>query len=103
MVLSRESEVLNVDDVFQEDLICKSGQVLGNGIMHLHDMVVVDPERFDRSKSREVAAEIGMMNEKLLDLKTPYLLVGVGRWGTLDPWLGIPVKYDHILRRPSDH
>ena len=96
MVLSRESEVLNVDDVLQEDLICKSGSVLGNGIVHLHDMVVVDPERFDRSKTRDVATEIGLMNEKLLDLKIPYLLVGLGRWGTLDPWLGIPVKYDQI-------
>ncbi len=73
MVLSRESEVLNVDDVLQKDLICKSGQVLGNGIIHLHDMVVVDPEKFDRSKSRDVAIEIGLMNEKLLDLKIPYL------------------------------
>jgi hypothetical protein len=96
MVLSRESEVLNVNDVLERDLICKSEQVLGNGIIHLHDMVVVDPDRFDRSKTREVAAEIGQMNERLLELKIPYLLVGVGRWGTLDPWLGIPVKYDQI-------
>jgi CheY-like chemotaxis protein len=96
MVLSRESEVLNVNDVLQEDLICKSDQVLGNGIVHLYDMVVVDPERFDRSKSHDVALEIGLRNEKLLDLRIPYLLVGVGRWGTLDPWLGIPVKYDQI-------
>ncbi|MCI0415267.1 histidine kinase [bacterium] len=96
MVLSRESEVLNVNDVMEQDLICKSGQVLGNGIIHLHDMLVVDPDRFDRTKSREVAAEIGLLNEKLLEYKAPYLLVGVGRWGTLDPWLGIPVKYDQI-------
>ena len=96
MVLSRESEVLNVNDVMEKDLICKSGQVLGNGIIHLYDMLVVDPDRFDRAKSREVAAEIGLMNEKLLEYKAPYLLVGVGRWGTLDPWLGIPVKYDQI-------
>lgn len=96
MVLSRESEVLNVNDVLERDLICRSEQVLGNGIIHLHDMVVVDPDQFDRSKTREVAAEIGQMNERLLELKIPYLLVGVGRWGTLDPWLGIPVKYDQI-------
>jgi CheY-like chemotaxis protein len=96
MVLARESEVLNVNDVSNDNLICKSNQVLGNGIMHLKDLVVVDPERFDRAKSREVAAEIGVINEKLLDARIPYLLIGVGRWGTLDPWLGIPVKYDQI-------
>jgi len=96
MVLSRESEVLNVDDVDPGNLICRSGQVLGNGIIHLKDMVVVDSETFDRAKTLEVATEIGRMNEKLLDLKHPYLLLGVGRWGTLDPWLGIPVKYDQI-------
>jgi CheY-like chemotaxis protein len=96
MVLSRESEVLNVEDVQEEDLICRSPQVLGNGIIHLHDIVIVDPETFDRSKTREIASEIGEMNEKLLALRIPYLLIGVGRWGTLDPWLGIPVKYDQI-------
>ena len=96
MVLARESEVLNVNDVSEPDLICKSGQVLGNGIIQLHDLVVVDPEKFDRAKSREVAVEIGKLNEKLLDWQIPYLLIGLGRWGTLDPWLGIPVKYDQI-------
>lgn len=96
MVLARESEVLNVNDVVQQELLCRSGQVLGNGIIQLHDVVVVDPDRFDRSKSMDVAGEIGRINEKLLDWQVPYLLIGLGRWGTLDPWLGIPVKYDQI-------
>jgi CheY-like chemotaxis protein len=96
MVLSRESEVLNVEDVAPENLICSSNQVLGNGILHVNDMVVVDSDKFDRSKTIDIASEIGKMNEKLLDSKRPYLLIGFGRWGTADPWLGIPVKYDQI-------
>jgi len=97
MVLARESEVLNVEDVRSEDLICRSNQVLGNGIIsNLRDIIVVNEERFDRAKSKETATEIGLMNEKLLSQKRPYLLIGLGRWGTLDPWLGIPVKYDQI-------
>lgn len=96
MVLSRESEVLNVEDVNSKDLICRSNQVLGNGIIHVNDMVVVDAEKFDRAKTIQIAAEVARTNEKLLELRRPYLLLGIGRWGTNDPWLGIPVKYDQI-------
>lgn len=97
MVLGRESEVLNVEDVAQKDLVCQSHQVLGNGIIRdLYDMIVVDVHRFDRSRSHDVALEVGQFNEAMIEAKRPYVLVGVGRWGTLDPWLGIPVKYDQI-------
>jgi hypothetical protein len=97
MVLGRESEVLNVEDVDLKDLVCQSHQVLGNGIIRdLYDLIVVDVHRFERSRSRDVAAEVGQFNEKMISEKRPYVLVGVGRWGTLDPWLGIPVKYDQI-------
>jgi CheY-like chemotaxis protein len=97
MVLSSESEVLNVDDVKIEDLIVQSPQVLGNGEMSdIYDIVVVDIENFDRSKSSEVAHEVVLLNSKLLNQQRPYLLIGVGRWGSLDHWLGIPVTWDQI-------
>jgi hypothetical protein len=97
LVLSREVEELNVEDVEPEKLICQSHQVLGNGVIRdLHDIVVVDVHRFDRAKSCEVAKEVSQFNEKLISQGHPYLLVGVGRWGTLDPWLGIPIKWDQI-------
>jgi CheY-like chemotaxis protein len=97
LVLSREFEELNVDNIETEKLICQSRQVLGNGVIsELRDIVVVDIHRFDRSRSRDVAKEVSQFNEKLINEQRPYLLVGVGRWGTLDPWLGIPVKWDQI-------
>ena len=97
MVLARESEALNLEDMKQEDLICRTDQALGNGIIEgIFDMVVVDIDRFDRAGSAVTAVEVGVLNQKLLESKSPYLLVGAGRWGTLDPWLGIPVKYDQI-------
>jgi CheY-like chemotaxis protein len=97
LVLSREVEELNVEDIAPEKLICQSHQVLGNGVIRdIHDVIVVDIHRFDRSKSREVAREVSLFNEKLISENRPYLLVGVGRWGTLDPWLGIPIKWDQI-------
>jgi hypothetical protein len=65
-------------------------------ISDIRDVVYVDIERFDRSASREVAHEIGQFNAELVRAKTPYVLVGVGRWGSSDPLLGIPVTWDQI-------
>jgi hypothetical protein len=97
LVVSHEFEELKIEDVEPEKLICQSNQVLGNGIIQdIYDAVVVDYESFDRAKSREVAAEISSFNNKLISEGKPYLLVGVGRWGSLDPWLGIPVTWEQI-------
>ncbi|MCU7501346.1 MAG: histidine kinase, partial [Ignavibacteria bacterium] len=97
LVLSNEAEELNVDEFNAGDLLVQSGQVLGNGVISdIYDIVVVDREKFERNKSREAALEVGMFNSKLLEEKRPYLLIGVGRWGSLDQWLGIPVTWDQI-------
>lgn len=97
LVLSREMEELNVDVVDHESVLCASEQVLGHGVVKdICDVVVVDIERFDRARSREVAREVTLMNEKLITANRSYVLIGVGRWGSLDPWLGIPVKWDQI-------
>ena len=70
---------------------------MGNGrIEGIQDLVVVDFQRFERSRSREAAAEIGRLNSQLLSSGTPYVLIGVGRWGSRDPWLGIPVTWDQV-------
>lgn len=97
LVLSREAEELNIDDLQPAKCICCSDKVLGNGVIRdIHDIVVVDIHTFDRAKSHEVAMEVTQFNEQLLSEKRPYVLVGVGRWGTLDPWLGIPIRWDQI-------
>ena len=97
LVLSLEAEELNVDEIPQEELVCQSVQVLGNGVFDgIHDIVVVDIHTFDRSKSRDVAQEISQVNSRLVAEKRPYVIIGVGRWGSLDPWLGIPVTWDQI-------
>jgi CheY-like chemotaxis protein len=97
MVLSREMEILDISGHKTEDLFCKSSHVLGNGIIDdIFDVVFVNRKTFDRSKSRETASIINKLNTKLLKEEKPYLLVGVGRWGSLDPWLGIPVSWDMI-------
>ncbi len=97
MVLSRESIDLDLKNVKNENLICRSSQVLGDGIIEdVYDIVVVDADTFDRAKSKDVALEISKFNEKLTGEKKPYILIGVGRWGSMDPWLGIPVTWDQI-------
>jgi len=97
MVLNQEMEYVNLSKVPAEKLICSSKQVMGNGIIKdVFDIVLVDWNHFDRSQSRKVAAEVGAFNSMLASQNRNYLLVGVGRWGTLDPWLGIPVTWDQI-------
>jgi len=93
--LSREEDSLEIEDA--GDPLCRSRQVLGHGIQNdIRDIVYVDVENFNRAKSRDAADEVMYFNEKLVRSRRPYLLIGVGRWGSLDPWLGIPVKWDQI-------
>jgi CheY-like chemotaxis protein len=96
LVISRELDELIID-FKQEDLICQSSQVLGNGATDdIYDLIFVDNNKFDRGKSKAVANEIAQLNSKMLNEKKPYVLIGIGRWGSLDPWLGIPVTWDQI-------
>lgn len=97
LVLNREMELLNIEVEDPKTLICQSPHVLGNGIIdEIYDVIYVDYHLFERSKSKEVAAEVNKFNTKLVSEKRPYLLIGVGRWGSQDPWLGIPVNWDQI-------
>jgi hypothetical protein len=97
LVLSSELEELVIDSVEEDNLICFSQQVLGNGVTKdIFDVVVVDIQKFDRARSRDVAQEVSLLNTKLVAAQRPYVLIGVGRWGSLDHWLGIPVTWDQI-------
>jgi hypothetical protein len=97
LVVHREPEQLKIESIDESKLICQSNQVLGNGVIDdIYDAVVVDYNLFERAKSRDVAKEVSILNSQLLSDNRPYLLVGVGRWGTLDPWLGIPVNWEQI-------
>jgi hypothetical protein len=97
LAMSRELEELEIGHVVSSDLICRSSKVLGNGkVTDLHDLVVVDYHRFERSKSREVADVLSRVNAGLLGEGRPFVLIGVGRWGSTDPFLGIPVSWGQI-------
>ncbi len=76
--------------------VVASTSVLGDGDEELHDVVFVEPEGFDRSYTRDVATELATINDELVREGRSYVLVGFGRWGSSDPWLGIPVVWGQI-------
>ncbi len=97
MVVDREPGEVDDAGIDPGRILCRSDQVLGNGVIgDIRDIVYVDYHLFERGRSRDVAQEVEQFNARLLAEGKPYLLVGVGRWGSLDPWLGIPVRWDQI-------
>jgi CheY-like chemotaxis protein len=79
-----------------DDLLCKSMVTLGNGsINDIKNIIYVDIEKFNIAKTRIIAEEVETFNKKL-GKNNPYLLIGPGRWGTADEWLGIPVTWNQI-------
>ena len=94
---AQDGEDLAIGEVDPARLICHSSRVLGYGrIDDLRDVVVVDFHRFERGQSQQVAEQVSALNAELSHTNTPYLLIGVGRWGSNDPWLGIPVDWDQV-------
>ncbi|MGE5343256.1 MAG: PEP/pyruvate-binding domain-containing protein [Candidatus Omnitrophota bacterium] len=97
MVTGQENVEVAVDDAASPDLLCNCLHAMGNGVFSdLYDVVFVDPDRFDAAQTRLIAHEIGEINRKLTEENRHYILIGFGRWGTADPWLGIPVEWHQI-------
>lgn len=77
--------------------IIYSEAALGNGkYEHLYDFVYVKPETFNSANTRQIAVAVEKINKKFIDSDKQYILVGPGRWGSSDPWLGIPVIWPQI-------
>jgi hypothetical protein len=96
-----EAAAVDLDAVLgridRSDLLCSSTRALGHGhVREISDVVYVRPERFDRSLTATIAREVGALNAELAREGRLYLLIGPGRWGTADPWLGIPVEWHQI-------
>ena len=94
---SREDADVKLDGVRREQIFCESPAVMGHGRWdHLTDWIVVDRNRYERSRSAEVASAVAEFNGRLSSEGRMYGLIGVGRWGSTQPWLGIPVKWEDI-------
>ncbi len=95
LVSLRERRRVVINEQERINALISTNKALGNGIIgDLRNVVLVPPETFDPAKSEEIAIEIGEINKELKG--TPYILIGPGRWGTRDRWLGIPVEWDQI-------
>ena len=88
---------VEVDLESVEGALCTPSQALGNGVIEeLRDIVYTHPDRLDRAETRAAAKAVEKLNRKLARAGRPYLLIGPGRWGSSDPWLGIPVNWAQI-------
>lgn len=89
------SENLNL--IPDSDVLLKSYNSLGHGVMEdIYDLVYVKTEGYNAGNNPTIAYEIERINRKFLDEGKHYVLVGPGRWGSSDSWLGIPIKWSHI-------
>ena len=87
----------DLTQVPDEDCLIRSHSAIGHGIIRdLTDVIYVRTEGYRPSLNPQLAEEIERMNRKMIDEGRSYILIGPGRWGSSDPWLGIPVKWPHI-------
>lgn len=97
MAAQRRWEKVIISKKQKTRAFCRSDLAHGNGhYPGIRDLVYVKPESFDRSKTRQIASEIGRFNKRLEEEGRSYLLIGFGRWGTVDPEMGIGVGWDQI-------
>jgi hypothetical protein len=97
IAVSNEKVTLTDEEMSAPDRLLTSSQALGNGCDdRILDILYVRPENFQFKHTQAIAAELRALNRKLLHLKLPYLLIAIGRLGTTDEWLGIPVQWGEI-------
>jgi len=95
LVSSRQVDVA-AGELDGADVVVASTSALGNGTREVRDVVFVERAGFERGLTPKVALELETLNRALVEAARPYLLIGFGRWGSADPWLGIPVRWDQI-------
>ncbi len=99
MVTGSESLEIDIEPQDIKKAICYTTHAIGNGVMsNLHDIVYVDPDNFDLVRSDQIALEVEELNHLFLSENSHYILIGFGRWGTSDPWLGVPVDWHQVSR-----
>ncbi len=97
IVATNDSEKINLKNTDYTKSLIYSNKALGNGkIENTKHIVYVKPSKFDASKSNLLVELIEKINNDFISKKINYALIGPGRWGSSDPWLGIPVKWAQI-------
>jgi hypothetical protein len=88
---------IDPESINMEDTILITKRSMGNGVIeNITDLVYIEPDKYNNLLTNEMAAEIDLINEKMLRENRKYVLIGPGRWGTRDRFLGIPVLWPQI-------
>jgi len=96
MVLTGLYRSKNDTGIESKKLFCKSSVTLGDGrVDNIKDLIIIKENSFDPSKTQDIAKEVSKLNKKFKN-KHKYVIAGPGRWGSADPWLGIPVQWRQI-------
>lgn len=94
---SADDYVVDMDSFKPADIILFSEKGMGNGLIrNIKDIIFFDREAFDKRYTEEMAQEISLLNDQMFHEKRQYILIGPGRWGTRDKWIGIPVNWPQI-------
>ncbi len=94
---SAQDYTINMNKIDENSIVLYTEKGMGNGkIKDIRDVIYVDHEVFDKSKTLEMSYEIEELNRKMCGEHRKYVLIGPGRWGTRDRWIGVPVKWPQI-------
>lgn len=97
LIGSADDYVVEMDKIKQDDIVLFSEKGMGNGLINnIRDVIYIDKDKFDKRHTEDMAREISQLNDMMFSSALPYLLVGPGRWGTRDKWIGIPVNWPQI-------
>ncbi|MCK9618523.1 MAG: pyruvate, phosphate dikinase [Lentimicrobiaceae bacterium] len=88
---------VDINAIPTTDILMLSEKGMGNGIItDISDVIYIDKDVFDKTMTMEMACEIEKINEQMIKENKQYILIGPGRWGTRDRWIGIPVTWPQI-------
>ncbi len=97
LIGSAQDYKINMSEIDKNKIILYTEKGMGNGLISsICDVVYIDRKKFDKSRTVEMAEEIEKINQDFFKKKKQYVLIGPGRWGTRDRWIGIPVKWPQI-------
>lgn len=97
MVVASDMVEIDDDEFSDESVLVSSTRVVGNGINNqIQDIIYVKPEAFESRHTRKISLDLASYNDRLTTSGKPYLLIAIGRLGTTDPWLGIPINWGKI-------
>ena len=90
--------LLNETDTIQKDeLVLYTEEGMGNGVLSgMQDLLYIDPEKFDKTRTLDMQRELQVLNAKMIREQREYILIGPGRWGSRDRFLGVPVRWADI-------